>query len=349
MNQIAILCGSQSCEHDISVLTALQVLEKIKNRYNVHILYITIEKKMYSLKPIDFINHYRNLSKFLKNKKEASFIHGGFKCKTKKVFIDSVILTCHGKNGEDGILSAMCEFYDLAYVGPQVLTAAITLDKAMTHKILEGKINMTPYYQVYKKDFTVDLEAEMAYPLIIKANTLGSSIGIYPCFLKEDYVRLLYEAFKYDESVIVESFLEDIKEYNIACYQIKGQYYFSEIEQVIKKEDILTFKDKYEDKYHKRILNADIDDYIVEMIQKMALETCELLNVSGVVRMDFMVSNGKVYLGEINAIPGALAMYLLDDDVLEMLLFESKRVFLEKKTYISSFKSNIYERTSIKK
>ena len=157
------------------------------------------------------------------------------------------------------------------------------------------------------------------FPVIIKPLRLGSSIGVTIAKNVDEYKYGLDVAFEFDDGVIVEEFIEGINEYNLAgCYA--DEWIFSKVEKV-KKEDFLSYEDKYLDFSRKEAktqkINSELENKLKETFKKIYNTTFK----GALIRCDFFEVDGKIYLNEINPIPGSMANYLFDNfsEVIEKL------------------------------
>ena len=192
---------------------------------------------------------------------------------------------------------------------------------------------------------------KITFPCIVKPAKLGSSIGISKCENKEELINALNLAFVFDLEVLIEPFLENFKEYNIALLKQNNEIVFSQIEQPLKKDEILSFQDKYL-KNSKvkgmesldRLIPANIELNEKKLIQKYAQKIYNALNFNGVIRIDFIWFNNKIYLNEINSIPGSLANYLFDipyNLLLENIIKEETKQFKDKDLLTYTFESSV--------
>lgn len=347
---IGLLYGGKSTEHEISIITMLQIKSKLEG-YNVYCLYMSKQGDLY-LANNTTIEDYKILDKLNKKFKRAKLINKGIQVGHKKTLLDSVVILNHGKNGEDGLASALLEYYDIAYVGSDIITSAVLMDKGYTHSVLvDNKILVTNTISYFKEDYLND-NIKLMLPCIIKPATLGSSIGISVCKTKDDFEKALELAFSFDDKIVIEELLENFLECNIAAYKTK-KINLSKIEVVFHEDDILTFKDKYETDYKLKSHNLEypFDKDIEERIKQIAIKAYQIFNCEGIVRLDLMIAEDKIYVNEINTIPGALAYYLFDnfEKILEALIKQSIIKKQRKARLTNSFTTNVLNITSIKK
>ena len=199
-NKVLIICGGKSIEHEISILTAFEVLNSLKEEYEGYIVYISKENKWYIGDYLQNKEHYKDLNKIVNKGKEVRI-----KIKDKRYYLGNnyrnfisfnlAVLCVHGKGMEDGTLASLMEYYDIPYVGNNILSSSIGQDKWLSKFLLHSinvpvlssfYINPNNYDELY-----VEKKAEgIGYPLIVKANHLGSSIGIK----KANNLNELYKA-----------------------------------------------------------------------------------------------------------------------------------------------------------
>lgn len=348
---IGIIFGGKSVEHDVSIITALQIYSAIdKYKYIVEMFYITKENKIIVGKGLEQLETYKNKDFkktneiYFYSKDNKTYYHS--KNKKGKV-IDVMINAVHGKGVEDGTISAILDFNNIAYTSSQVTESAIIQDKWLTKLILEHyKIPTLPSQQINKKE---KIKIKIALPIIIKPVSLGSSIGITIVKNEDEMVEKLNESFNYQERLMIEPLLEQYREFSCAIYEINQLPVHSAIEETINEHDIYTFNDKYASKEQRRVIPALISDDLAKQIRKVTQNVYRIFNLKGVVRVDFLfdTKNNQLYVNEINSIPGSFSYLLfekeginfkklLDDLIIEALLEKSR-----KNKYISNYDSKI--------
>lgn len=350
---VGLIFGGPSVEHDISIITAKQIIASInKNKYNVLPIYYSKEKKFYLVK-----NFLEN-SEFFKDIKlldEIDINRLGIKKMgkfPKKIKLDCVIGAFHGKNTEGGELAGFFETIGIPYSFNSVLGASLGQDKIIMKKVLQSDdISVLPFIGFSHNSFNENQEKyynkieEISYPLIVKPSMLGSSIGIKKVYNKNELTKALNLAFKYDDYVIVEKALTLYREFNCAVFNDL----LSNIEEVEVKDEIFTFKDKYQDHQSKHILPAIIDEMLQNEIYELTKRTSQSLRNESIARVDFLYDNEekKLYVNEINTIPGALSYYLFEskgiyfDDLLDKLITSTMKRDYKKKMLINHFTSTV--------
>lgn len=326
---LIVLFGGVSSEHDISIISALQAIKHIDvNFYNVIPVYLAKNYKWYVGKPLTDMQFYINPD--YNKLKEVALVPGsnylhyktlfGFKPKFEVGFALPIL---HGVNGEDGKVMAMLNLCKIPHGVADFAESALCLDKTLFKSYLLGLgINTASCAILHDNNFKNNPEAEIDnvlqkinFPVIVKPATLGSSIGIKVCNSRAELREALVLSFSLATKALIEEFLPDITEVNVALIQDGNNLIVSELEQPIKNESILSFNNKYINKAGSmegvsRIIPAPISEPVKTEIVQTAKYVYLSLGLKGVVRFDFIISNGVIYLNELNTIPGSLAFYL---------------------------------------
>ena len=328
---VAVIFGGESCEHDISIITGVQLINNMNNYlYNVIPIYINKDGKWCTgdgLKDID--NFPNNLGKlnmctFIPNS-DCLYVKTKFGKLKKYIKIDACILCLHGLRGEDGVVAGIVESSKIPYTSSSICASSVCMDKVVFKYFAKGlginvvdgiEITESDYY--YRKEYIDNSVVDLGYPLIVKPSRQGSSIGISVCENDNELENALNLAFKYDKSVLVEKFMEIKKEVNVAMFDNKGEYVLSNTEEPLTSDKFLNFDNKYRQNSGgfetiKRVVPAGISDEQHKLIVEMASNVYSKLKMFGVVRFDFLITqDDKVYLNEVNTIPGSMANYLFD-------------------------------------
>lgn len=363
---IAVVFGGVSCEHDISIITACQVMNVLREKHEVIPIYIDKDGVWRTGENLVKIEAFSNgLGKtnevMFSNSNHILYIKrlGKFR---KMLEIDMVFLALHGKNGEDGAAASIFELNGIPYANAGICSSAVACDKAIFKEFVKGlrlpcvkSFTLTKDCFKYKKEEVLNLlENRIGFPLIIKPANLGSSIGISVVQNKEKLQEQLFGAFEFDNKLLIEKYVQDMREINIAIYRKNSELVISELEEPVKSAELLSFKDKYETKNKslgmaslKRKIPADIPSDIKEKIIKIAVRCYKALDLFGICRFDFILdSDNKVYLNEVNTIPGSYAFYLFEPKgknfqmILEDQISEAKHRSIAKKKLINTFESS---------
>lgn len=380
--KVGVIFGGKSVEHEISIITANQAINSLnKDKYEIIPIYISKSGKMFTGKSLLELNEFRNLDGLLKKCTEIMIANDGNRAKLIKVnsnhftsnFIDNIDIAfpiMHGTNGEDGAIQGFLEIIGIPYVGPDILSSSVGMDKIATRRILkEQGISSLDYVAFYSLDYIKEenkyikeVEEKLSYPVIVKAGNLGSSVGIKKAKNKEELIEAIEFAMEFSDRVMIEKAITNLKEINCSVLGNAINATPSICEQPIGSDEILSYTDKYVGNSKtkggtkskgmvtlQRKVPADISDNIKNEIQNIAVKTFKLLGCNGVARIDFLIdiNDEKVYVNEINTIPGALSYYLWEatdksfekelDELIE-LAFEKNR---QKANRVYSYDQNI--------
>jgi len=331
--KLTILFGGASFEHEISIVSAITLKEKL-SAFDLTFIFCDSDHTFYlidasKMKAVTFSKGEH------KNMPQLMLQNGAFVAPKKGMFgsateyKDVVLNLIHGADGEDGTVAALLDFYSIKYIGPRVDACTFSYDKRYTKYLCEALgVKYVPY-EISHKDELSNLS--LAYPIIVKPSRLGSSIGVSIVKEESELDYALDVAFEFDSVVLIEPFLEGVKEYNLAGYFANGKMNYSIIEEP-HKEEFLDFDKKYMDfSRSEQVLKADISEELEKKLRANFDKIYRELFEGALIRCDFFVHNDEVLLNEINPIPGSMANYLFEDftKVIEDLsnsLPHSKRV-----------------------
>lgn len=309
---IAILFGGSSYEHEISIVSAITMKKVLKNSKLTYI-FVSSDRKFYLI-DTEKINAKLFSSGEYKKAKQLTLKAGGFYIDglfgSKSVGFDVALNLIHGRDGEDGKIASMMEFYDIPYISPRLEASALSYNKLYTKFLAQSLGVKTVAYEYLSKND--ERKITMDFPVIIKPVRLGSSIGVSIVKDTSELDYALDVAFEFDTDVIVEPFIEGVKEFNQAgTYTDRWELSIVEEPQ---KEAFLDFEKKYMDfSRDSKVLAADITDELKAKIQESFKKIYDPLFKGSIIRCDFFVVNGEVLLNEINPIPGSMANYLFED------------------------------------
>lgn len=310
--RFAILFGGNSYEHEISIISAV-VLQKILNA-PLEFIFCDAKRDFYLI-PASKMNAKIFSSKAYTEEKKLILKRGGFYKKgllsEGRVPCDCVINLIHGRDGEDGKIAALLEFFDLNFIGPRLEASVLSFNKELTKLYAQNLGIKTLPYTMLRKHETQNFTP--TFPCILKPARLGSSIGIS---IAKDAKGLDYAkdvAFELDDAIVVEAFESDVKEYNLAGAMIGEEFVFSIIEEPQKKE-FLDFEQKYLSfSGAGRVQEAPLDEGLKNKLKTTFAKIYNPLFKGALIRCDFFILNGEVHLNEINPCPGSLAHYLFED------------------------------------
>lgn len=386
--RVGVIFGGESVEHEVSIISAIQAMNKIdEEKYEVVPIYITKDREWYTGEMLRDIEVYQDLSlikTYAKNVvlyyKNGSYVlqkkNGLFKSVVKE--IDIAFPVVHGTNVEDGVLQGYLQTIGIPFVGPDVYSAVAGQDKAIMKDVWKSSnLPMTNYTWFYDIDYKEDSQKvlkevnKLKYPLIVKPSSTGSSVGISVCDNKNNIEEAIEEAMQYDSKIIVEEVVENLKEVNIAVMGNYESQKVSAIEEVLSGNKFLTYQDKYigggKGKVKggvkssnakskgmastNRKLPADLSDKMRKEIETIAKEAFKALGSSGNSRIDFLIDTkkDKVYINEINSIPGSLAFYLWEanninfTNVLDEMIQIGIKNYKKRNSKTHSFETNILQ------
>lgn len=310
--KLAILFGGSSFEHEISIVSAITMKKVLKN-FTLTYIFVSTDRKFYLI-DTKKINSKLFSSGDYKKSKELTLNQGGFSIDgmfgSKSVDFDVALNLIHGRDGEDGKISSMMEFFNIPFISPRIEASALSYNKLYTKFLAESLGVKTVAYEYLSKND--ERKITMDYPVIIKPVRLGSSIGVSIVKEASDLDYALDVAFEFDTDVIVEPFIQEVKEFNQAgCFT--SDWELSIIEEP-QKEEFLDFEKKYMDfSRDSQVMAAYIDEELALKIQKSFKQIYNTLFTGSIIRCDFFVVDGEVLLNEINPIPGSMANYLFKD------------------------------------
>ena len=385
--KVGVIFGGETVEHEVSIISAIQAMNKMdEEKYEIVPIYITKDREWYTgdmLKDIDVYQDLNLIKKYGNNVvlyyKNGSYVlqkKSGLKRVVKEIDIAFPIV--HGTNVEDGVLQGYLQAIGIPFVGPDVYAAVAGQDKTIMKDIWkEFNLPMTKYVWFYDVDYRSDSEKvlkdikKLKYPVIVKPATTGSSVGIGLCDSDESLKEAIDTAIQYDNKILVEEVVENLKEVNIAVMGNYENQKVSEIEEVLSGNKFLTYADKYigdgkgKLKGFKKVpvkgskgmaslnrkLPADLDKKLREEVEEIAVKAFKVLGSSGNSRIDFLIDEKtkKVYINEINSIPGSLAFYLWDardvnfTQVLDDMINIGIKDYKKRISKVHSFNSNILQ------
>ncbi len=346
--QLGVLFGSRSCEREVAIISAVQLMNHVDTeKYDVIPVYISEQGMWYTGAPLRDIKNYTPFNPDMKGIDQVALdITAGsgalianrpakwlFGHPTQEVVarLEVCVIVMHGLNGEDGTLQGMLELANLPYTSTGVAGSAIGMDKIMMKQFFRGAgtLPCLPDCWFTRSMFTENPEAvldkvekELGYPVFVKPANLGSSIGVSRADDREGLLDSLELAFDYDRRVLVEKGLDKPVELNCSVLGYDDDVTASPIEMPLSAEQFLDFREKYMANggskgmasLH-RVLPAPIEDSLRDHIQQLSCEIFRMLDCKGVVRIDYMFDKAteQVYITEINTIPGSLAFYLWEN------------------------------------
>lgn len=344
--QLGVMYGSRSCEHEVSIISALQLMQAVDpEKYDVIPVYISMQGVWYTGEPLRQMSTYTPFREdhkglvrvfldmtpgsgaLLTLEQGKGLLGGGVKQRVV-ARLDCVIPVFHGMHGEDGTMQGLLEMANLPYASPGVAGSAVGMDKIIMKRHFQGAgFPVLPGIwfsrQEWKdsRDAVLDkIEKEIGYPVYAKPANLGSSIGVSRAENREELVQALELAFIYDRRVLLEQGLTNPIELNCSVVGFDTGIKASVLEMPVTSGALLSFANKYLQggggskgmASLARVVPAPVEDSLRDQIQKLSMEIFRELDLKGVVRIDYMydVNTEKLYVTEVNTIPGSMAYYL---------------------------------------
>ncbi len=372
--QLGVIFGSRSCEREVSIISAVQLMRHADTeKYDVIPVYIDEHGGWYTGEKLKDIHSYQpfqpNQAGIVRVYLDMTSGSGALLTteRGKGLFsreeiravarIDVFVVVMHGMNGEDGTLQGMLELANVPYTSSGVGASALGMDKILMKQFFRGAdLPVLPSVWYTMTEFQADpgrilkeTEEVLGYPVYVKPAKLGSSIGVSRAENGEELREALELAFEYDRRVLVEKGLTKPVELNCSVLGYDGETTASPIEMPISGEDFLDFKEKYlagggskgMASLH-RVLPAPIEDDLRIRIQEMSKSIFRMMDCKGVVRIDYMFDrdSGGLYITEINVIPGSLAFYLWENAGMPYRELIDRMVELAEKAHLDKNQAN---------
>lgn len=371
--KIGVIFGSRSVEHEVSIVTAHQVMQAIDtNKYEIVPIYITKEGHWFTGEKLLDIGSFKDLSSLVSDLEKVyiapdpsveSLVRTSRKWfkKGSPIRIDVAFPLVHGTYGEDGTLQGLLELANIPYVGAGVLGSALGMDKIAMKAVFKG-CNLPAVNYIWflrnewkdkREEIIIKIETDLKYPLFVKPANLGSSIGISKAKNREGLIQAVEIAGHYDRRLIVEESLEGGIEIN--CSVLGNENPVPSVcEQPVSWEEFLNYDEKYLRggkasglKGMERRIPAQIPQELTEKIQQLAIKAFEAVDCRGIARVDFLVNaeKGEIFINEINTIPGSLSFYLWEatgikfSELIDRLVDLAMGAFKEKRKTTYSYDS----------
>ncbi|MBO5349857.1 MAG: D-alanine--D-alanine ligase [Clostridia bacterium] len=324
--KVGIIFGGMSTEHDISVVSGTSIIKNMnKSIYNIYPIYIDTNGIWYSYdKKIEDINILKVREKPTEITKLENVI-GYLKQ------LDVIFPVMHGLYGEDGTIQGLFELLKIPYVGCKVLGSCVCMDKAYTKVVLEkAQIPQVKhmYIKEYKnqyiyvndnfeeekfdiKNLSEKVKEKLGLPVFIKPSNSGSSVGVNKASTLEEVQKFIQTAAEFDKKIIIE---ESINAREIECAVIGNEEVEASIlGEILPAEEFYSFDAKYINSESKTKMPAEISEEQTNYIKNMAIKAFKAVDGKGLSRVDFFMDkdSGKIYLNEINTMPGftTISMY----------------------------------------
>lgn len=317
---ILVLCGGQSAEHEISILSCRNVLSGLdQTQYQPRVVYINQRGVWYLLdQATDLLDEEPQQLLAQSKAKPVVIIPGELDHPLalrddvqQRVKVDCVFPVLHGTNGEDGTLQGMLDLLNVPYVGCGLLGSVLTMEKHISKRLMRFADLPTADWLTLRDDTTIpsyeELAENLGNTLIVKPVGLGSSVGTHKVNNAEELTAAIEDAFRYDDQVLIESFIVGRE---IECSVLGNEEPVASLpgEVVLDKSryDIYSYEAKYNDPNAIRLVTpADLDDMTVKRLQTFSVQAYQALHCKGMARVDFLVTaQNEIFINELNPIPG---------------------------------------------
>ena len=318
MKKIAVIFGGMSSEHDVSIMSGKSVLKNIdKQKYDVNPVYIDKSGMWYSYDVnLDFneekLNKISNILEYLKQ-------------------FDVVFPVLHGLYGEDGTIQGMLKMLNIPFVGCDVLSSSISMDKVYAKMAFEkADLLQTKYIYVKQENDNLilfdqkfnsnhssianvikEVENKLKYPVFIKPSNSGSSVGINKAVDKTSLKDAINDALKYDTKILIEEGIIG-RELECAIFEDNGEITVSCVGEIITNNSFYDYDTKYVDNTAKLEIPAKIPSEIQDIIKEIAKKAFRVVDGRNIARVDFFLDkDNNIYINEINTMPGftSISMY----------------------------------------
>lgn len=272
--KVGVIMGGISSEREVSLLTGSEIIAHL-------------DSAKYDIRPVEII----------KKKDLVSQVQG----------IDVAVLALHGKYGEDGTVQGTLETLGIPYTGSSVLSSSLCMDKDLTKKLLRYEGIHTPDWCLLRRvdDLGESSIRQMGYPLIVKPNTGGSSIGVTLVRDEQGLHEAVRRAFNWDEEVIVEQYITGQE---ITCSILNGEYL--PVISIKPYAEFFDYTSKYEVGESDEVV-ITLDHAVAEQVQKAAEISYRVMKCSVYARIDMILKDGRPYVMEVNTLPGMTSTSLL--------------------------------------
>ena len=402
---VGVVLGGVAPEHEVSVISALQAAAALDtDRYRPVPLYIAKDGTWYTGDRLLEVETYRDLDDLREDAMPVALQptpHGHlqlieasrrdalqrFARPPRQIRVDVMLPGLHGGAGEDGGVQGLCETFNVPYAGSSVFGSAAGMDKVLSKRLCrDADIPVVDFVAFHEHDWAhreeegLDrCETEIGYPMIVKPARCGSSIGIARADDRDTLDAAIEDAFRYDDKVIVERAVDELREINCSVLGDRHEATPSVLEEPLPSadEEVLTFQDKYmrEDGAEDaktggtkatgasaegmasldRIVPAELSDDRTQHIRDLAVQLFHLFECAGVVRIDFMIdeATGDLYFNEVNTIPGSFSFYLWEpsgvdfDELLHRMIEIARRRHREQNGRIRTYDVNLLSEKSL--
>lgn len=382
---LVVAFGGISPEHEVSVLTAMQVIDSLKQSdFNLIPLYVSKAGRWLTGDKLLELENYQDLNALENESYECTFSHNEIgqavllETEKRTLFqsqkqypVDVVIPAFHGAEGENGSFQGTCEMYNIPYAGSGVFASSIGMDKVKAKELCRAhNLPVVDEFDFFEKEWESDRKTvlhyaeQLGYPVILKPTTLGSSIGVARADNEDELTEAIESAFRYDNNLMIEKAVTPLMEINCSVMGNSEELRASVCERPLGQEETLSFEDKYQSDNGAqkgmasadREIPADIPDEMTDKIQTLSKKIFKTFRASGLARLDFLVNSetDEIFFNEINTIPGSFSFYLWEESGMNMrelmlnLIEIALKQHKKKIGRIRSYETNLLDEKAVK-
>lgn len=322
--RVGIVFGGKSCEHEISLLSAKNVIEALdKEKYEPVLIGIDKNGTWHRKDPSKYLNHASdpkmielhgpaNDLAIAPKEGPGSFLHT---TTTNSTSVDVIFPVLHGSYGEDGTIQGLLKIANIPFVGADVLGSAIGMDKDVVKRLLKEAGIPTAKCIILKKHNPIpsyqQVIEKLGLPFFVKPANAGSSVGVCKVKNEQEFVKSIEEAFSYDKKILLEEFISGRE---IECAVLGNEHPIASLPgEIVPTHDFYSYEAKYLDENGARLeVPAKLDLSIIKTVQEMSIQVFQVLCCEGMARVDFFLKeDGNLVVNEINTIPGftKISMY----------------------------------------
>lgn len=380
---VIVAFGGVSPEHEVSVLTAMQVLAALEDSsYQTIPLYISKSGHWYTGEILRDLKNYKDLTKLSASASPCVFtrlndgqtvlktLSSGIFSRSEEYPVYAVLPAFHGSAGENGSFQGVCEMYNMPFTGSGVMGSAIGMNKVVAKQLCKSVgipvvdgLSFTENQWVDEREQILTHIKDLGKSAVVKPVSLGSSIGVEIVKNEQETETAIETAFRYDSHLMVEQAISPLVEINCSVLGTPEKNRVSVCERPMGREELLSFADKYQqDEGAKgmaaadRVIPADIAPELAEQIQATAKKVFSTIQAAGLSRLDFLVNGdtNEFYFNEINTIPGSFSFYLWKEsninfkELMEELISIAVEQHQKKNGRVQSYETNLLSQKAVK-
>ncbi|MES2199280.1 MAG: D-alanine--D-alanine ligase [Chlamydiota bacterium] len=323
--RVGILFGGKSCEHEVSLLSAKNVIDALdKEKYEPVLIGIDKAGTWHIKDPLEYLMHAHDPNRIqlhgpsnnvaiATEEGSGSFLHT---TSTSSTSVDVIFPVLHGSYGEDGTIQGLLKIANIPFVGADVLGSAIGMDKDVVKRLLKES-GIDTAKGIVLRSFEKDLFSyeevvnKIGLPFFVKPANAGSSVGVTKVKKEEDFTLAVTEAFLYDKKILLEEYIEGRE---IECSVLGNDHPIASLPgEIIPHHEFYSYEAKYLDDNGATLeIPAKLDPAILKNVQETAVLVFQVLCCEGMARVDFFLQkSGRLVVNEINTIPGftKISMY----------------------------------------